>query len=204
MKKRILTLVVMTVVGISSAFSAMNFLPLEASSGDGKNQVIGSLFYLGTMSSNVSASSVGIAAFYQNKMSDNIGIYANGGVGKALSFKFDGSTNYNNSVAVFLQTGPYYIIPIDDNMLVKTGGGLDISILGAKEKTTNNEAVVLAFGAGVFGSFEYTLAEKITLVASLNLGFDLLSWKTDSLGDFVKYSKIITNIMPAVGASYRF
>ena len=194
----------MTVVGISSAFSAMNLLPLEASSGDGKNQVIGSLFYLGTMSSNVSASSIGVAAFYQNKMNDNIGIYANGGAGKALSFKFDGSTNYNNSVAVFLQTGPYYINPLEDNMLVKVGGGLDITILGAKEKTTSKEAVLLAFGAGVFGSFEYTLADKITLVGSLNLGFAGLSWKTDSLGDFVKYSKIITNIMPAVGASYRF
>lgn len=204
MKKRLLLFMLVGFIGIASIFSSTNLMPLQASSGDGNNQVIGSVFYLGTISNNVSASSIGVAAFYQNKMSDNIGIYANGGAGKSFSFKFNGSSNYNNTVAVFLQTGPYYIIPIAQNMLVKVGGGIDITLLGGKEKTSGDEAIVVAFGGGVFGSFEYSLVENITLVGGLNIGFDALSWMTNSSGDLERSSGVITNIMPSVGASYTF
>lgn len=204
MNKKLFLILAVSFIGITSIFSSTNLMPLQASSGDGNNQVIGSIFYLGTVSNNVSASSVGVAAFYQNKLNDNIGIYANGGAGKSFAFKFNGSSNYNNTVAVFIQSGPYYIIPIAENMLIKVGGGLDITLLGGKDSVTSDEAIVVAFGAGIFGSFEYALIDNIKLIGGLNIGFDALSWMTNSAGDLERSSGVITNIMPSVGASYSF
>ncbi len=194
-------------LGGATLFASMNFLPLKASSSDGSNQVIGSLFYLGTMNSEISASSIGLAAFYQNKLNDNIGIYANGGVGKAFSFKYKNITDpLENTVSVFIQSGPYYLIQLKENMIVKVGAGIDIAMFGGKNPANGDENVALSLGVGAFGAYEYVLMDNLTLVGALNLGFDFITWMTNTAtGDFERDNVgVIVNIMPSVGVSYSF
>ncbi|MGD1822276.1 MAG: hypothetical protein ACPKM0_05855 [Pleomorphochaeta sp.] len=205
MKKRLISLFLIGIITISSVFAAMNLnVPLEASHGE--NQVIGSLFYLGSIGSDFKASSIGVAAFYQNKMSDNIGIYANGGVGKPLSLEIDNVSDFSSTTAVCIQSGPYYIIPIQENMLVKVGVALDLSALAGKETVSGDEDIVLSIGVGAFGAFEYILMDKINLVGSLTLGFDPVVWMTNTTtNELEKLSGgWLVNIMPSVGVSYHF
>ncbi len=202
--KKFLLITLIVVITISSAFSAMNFFPLKASSNE--NQVIGSLFYLQTINDKVTASSYGISTSFLNKVSRDSGIYANVGVGKAFAFNYARVTlPLENTVAVFLQSGPYYIIPLQDKMLVKVGAGLDLCMLGGKVPVTGDEKVAVSLGIGAMGAFEYELMEYITLVGSLTLGFDFVTWMTNVSGDLERASNgIIVNMMPSVGASYKF
>jgi hypothetical protein len=207
MKKKLISLILVGMLGGATLFASMNFLPLKASSSDGSNQVIGSIFYLGTMNSDISASSIGVAAFYQNKLNDSMGIYANGGVGKAFAFHYKNiSDPLENTVAVFIQSGPYYLIELQENMLVKVGAGVDIAMFGGKNASNGDENVALSFGVGAFGAYEYVLIDNLTLVGALNLGFDFVTWMTNTTtGDFERDNVgVIVNIMPSVGVSYSF
>ena len=198
MKKRIVVLLLISVIGISSAYSAL----VSSSASDGRNQVIGNVFFLQTLSDNVTASSIGVSAFYHNKMSDSIGIYANGGVGKPLAFSFkDVSGSFDKTTAVFLQTGPYYIIPINDSMLVKAGAGVNLTMLGAAVGSV--EYTSISVGLGAMGSFEYELIERINLVGSLTVGLDFKTWLSKG-GSTTSPSGIVFNMMPSIGVSYHF
>ena len=198
MKKRIVVLFLVSVIGISSAFSAFSSM----STSNGRNQVIGNVFFLQTLSENVNASSIGASAFYHNKMSDSIGIYANVGVGNPLAFSFkDVAGSFTNTVAVIIQTGPYYIIPINDVMLVKAGAGINLSLLGAA--AGGAEYTSISVGAGAMGSFEYEVIPRINLVGSLTLGLDVKTW-LNKAGVTTNTGGIVFNMMPSIGVSYHF
>lgn len=204
MKKKLLTTLIMAVLILSSSF-ASGLIPLQASSKNGSHQVIGNLFYIATMNSDISASSVGIGASYHNKLSEKMGIYANGGVGKAFAFKFSGNSGLTNTVVVSIQSGPYYKIELPyENMSVKVGGGLDLSMYGGKLPISGKEAVAISVGAGAFGSFEYEIAEMITLIGTLNVGVDFITWKTNVTNYDLEKANIgpIINVSPSIGVSY--
>lgn len=199
MKKRIIALLLIGIIGISSAFSAFDFLP--ESTGNERNQVIGSVLFLQTLSKDVKATSIGVSAFYHNKLTDNIGIYANGGVGKPLAFSFTGVAGpLTKTTAVFLQTGPYYIIPISEDMLVKAGAGFNLSMLGAAKG--NSEYTSISIGLGVMGSFEYELMPRVNLIGSLTLGLDFKTWLNK--GGIRNSGGVVFNMMPSGGISYSF
>ena len=203
--KKHMFITILLLVAIQSTTFATGLIPLSSSAKDDSRQVIGSLFYIGTMNSDISASSIGVGASYHNKLTDDIGIYANGGVGKPLAFKFSGTTNYSDSVVVFLQSGPFYKIDLPyENMSVKVGGGLDLAMYGAKMPVSGNEVVALSLGVGALGSYEYKIADMLTLVGSLNIGIDFINWKTNvTTTDFERADiGAIINIMPSIGVSY--
>lgn len=203
--KKHLFITILVLILIQSASFASSLLPLDASSQDDSHQVIGNLFYIGTMNSDISASSIGVSASYHNKLTDEIGVYANGGVGKALKFRFDGNSDLKDSVVVFLQTGPFYkmALPYED-MSVKVGVGVDLSMYGGKTQVTNDERVAVSLGIGALGSYEYKIADMLTLIGSLNIGFDFVTWKTNVVtSDLERASNgAIITVMPSVGVSY--
>jgi hypothetical protein len=200
-----LFITILLLVAIQSASFATGLFPLASSSQDDSRQVIGNLFYIGTMNSEISASSIGVVASYHNKLTDDIGIYANGGAGKAFNFKFDGISNLTNSVVVFIQSGPFYKIELPyENMSVKVGAGLDLSMYGGKRPVSGDELVAVSLGVGALGSYEYKIADMFTLVGSLNIGVDFVTWRTNvTTSDFERADiGAIINIMPSIGVSY--
>lgn len=191
---------------MSSCFSA-DFMPFASSSKDGVRQVIGNLFYIGTMNKEITASSIGVGASYHNKLSGDMGVYANAGVGKAFDFKFAGVSGLTNTVVVSIQTGPYYKIELPyENMSVKVGGGIDLSMYGGKIPVSGKEAVAVSVGAGVFGSYEYKIADILTLIGTLNVSVDFITWRTNLTSYDLERANIgpIINITPSIGASYSF
>jgi hypothetical protein len=206
MKKNLFFTIVLLLV-IQSAIFASELFPSTSSSSNYTHQVIGNVFYIGTMNSDISASSIGVGASYHNKLSDNIGIYANGGVGKPLSFKFSGYSNLTDSVVVFLQSGPYYKIDLPyENMSVKVGCGLDLGMYGGKLSGSGQEVVAVSLGIGALGSYEYQIVDMLTLVGSLNFGVDFATWKTNTSTDEFERADIgsIITVMPSIGVSYSY
>lgn len=206
MKKRIIVLFLIGVIGISSAFSESGFF--SPPTGDEQNVTNVSAAFVQTLSKTVNASSIGGGVFYQfrgdqelrNKTSFE-GLYINFVVAKPLAFSYDGLSAPTKTVAISLQHGIYDIVQIDSNMFVKYGGGINYNHLGAEE--SGNKYSQGSFGLNALGAFEYELIEGINLVATLTLGLDFFT-RINENGVKSNPGGVVFTIMPAVGASYLF
>lgn len=145
---------------------------------------------------------------FNSDLNEDLGIYLNLGLGKALDLTFDKFIgNLDNTTIFILQAGPYYKNQINENITLKFGAGFDLTRFTVGSNTAKPSLSLT--GVGLMGAFEAEVQDNLSLVASINVGIDFsgsykyINGPITVEGNLKDYGVAFT-IMPTVGVSYKF